>query len=434
MRRQPLRSSQTATQKPSDPYTFLQTFDPSRPAKSSPLGSSTIAGLPLELLDRLKAFPLFQSAPDSFLLSIGKSLRPSVFQPSQEVIKEGDDAKAMYWLVRGSVKVTSIDGESNYAELKPGAFFGEIGILMDIPRTASIVATVRSLLVRLNKEDLQKELPKYPEVENAIREEASERLAILERKKKERGGPGQQGNVQIPLAARKRSRDWLAGDVEMVEIGSLANGEILSHKRRKSPSPGIAEVAASSALGSGPHTVRQLLKELPLFSALPGDILHFLGVNAQPVSFPPFTEIIQQGSTGRDVYFIVKGDVEVLTDTPDSRRNSAQQDGAKIRKLDNPSSEELHQRVRARLHTGQYFGEVTSLSLSPRRTATVRSVDAVECLLINGEVLDELWRKCSPDLRQQVEDEAKRRLDAAKKDDDVVMSDIGAGGPFGSGG
>jgi F-box/leucine-rich repeat protein 7 len=146
MRRQPLRSSQTATQKPSDPYTLLQSFDsgvnPSRPVKSSPLGSSTIAGLPLELLDRLKAFPLFQSAPDSFLLSIGKSLRPSVFQPSQEVIKEGDDAKAMYWLVRGSVKVTSIDGESTYAELKPGSFFGEIGILMDIPRTASIVATV----------------------------------------------------------------------------------------------------------------------------------------------------------------------------------------------------------------------------------------------------------------------------------------------------
>ena len=438
MRRQPLRSSQTATQRPSDPHTLLQSFDsginPSRPVKSSPLGSSTIAGLPLELIDRLKAFPLFQSAPESFLLSIGKSLRPSIFQPSQEVIKEGDDAKSMYWLVRGSVKVTSIDGESTYAELKPGAFFGEIGILMDMPRTASIVATVRSLLVRLNKEDLQKELPKYPEVENAIREEASERLAILERKKKERGGIGSQGNAAAPTAARKRSRDLLAGDVEMAEVGSLVDGEVLSNKRRKSPSPGIAEVAASSALGSAPHTVRQLLKELPLFSSLPGDILHFLGVNAQPVSFPPFTEIIKQDSTGRDVYFIVKGDVEVLTNAPDSRRGSAQQEGAKLRKLDHPDEEQRRQRVRARLKVGQYFGEVTSLSLSPRRTATVRSVDAVECLLINGEILDQLWNKCSPDLRQQVESEAKRRLEAAKKDDDVVMADITLDGPVGSGG
>lgn len=436
--RRSARNSQTATQNPSDPYTLLQSFDsgvnPSRPVKSSPLGSSTIAGLPLELIDRLKAFPLFQSAPDSFLLSIGKSLRPSIYQPSQEVIREGDDAKAMYWLVRGSVKVTSIDGESTYAELKPGSFFGEIGILMDMPRTASIVATVRSLIVRLNKEDLQKELPKYPEVESTIREEASERLAILQRKKKERGGSGDTGNATAPVAARKRSRDWLAGDVEMAEAGSLVDGEVLSNKRRKSPSPGIAEVAASSALGSGPLTVRQLLKELPLFSALPGDILHFLGVNAQPVSYPPFTEIIKQGSSGRDVYFIVKGDVEVFTDAPDSRRNSAEQEAAKVRKVDSHHEEQTRQRVRARLKAGQYFGEVTSLSLSPRRTATVRSVDAVECLLINGEVLDELWEKCSPDLRQQVESEAKRRLDAAKKDDDIVMSDITLDGAVGGGG
>ena len=93
MRRQPLRSSATSTRNAAtNPHALLQSYDsdinPSRPAKSSPLAGSTIAGLPLELLDRLKAFPLFQSAPESFLLSIGRSLRPSVFAPSQEIIRE----------------------------------------------------------------------------------------------------------------------------------------------------------------------------------------------------------------------------------------------------------------------------------------------------------------------------------------------------------
>ena len=168
MRRQQFRASQSAVRKPGsspDPLTLIHSYDsdlnPSRPAKSSPLGSSSIAGLPLELFDRLRAFPLFQSAPESFLLNIGKSLRPNVYQPSQEIIREGEDAKAMYWLVRGTVRVTSRDGESTYAELKPGAFFGEIGILMDVPRTASVVAAIKSMVVRLNKEDLQKELPNY---------------------------------------------------------------------------------------------------------------------------------------------------------------------------------------------------------------------------------------------------------------------------------
>lgn len=441
MRRHQYRTSQTASRSASDPFTLLQSYDaglnPSRPVKSSPLGSSTIAGLPLELLDRLKAFPLFQSAPESFLLSIGKSLRPSIYQSSQEIIREGEDAKAMYWLVRGSVRVTSRDGESTYAELKPGAFFGEIGILMDIPRTASIVASMRSLVVRLNKEVLQKTLPEYPAVERAIREEALERLAILERKKKERTvgtSDADDGSRPAPAAPRKRSRDWTAGDVEMGEAGSFTDGEALANKRRKSPSPSIAEIAASSGMSNPPLTVKSLLKELPLFAGLPSEILHFLGVNAQPMSYPPFTEILKQGTIGREVYFIIKGDVEVLTLTPDSRRGSGEHDpDANLTTTNGETHKKQRQKVRARLKMGQYFGEVTSLSLAPRRTATVRSVQTVECLLISGEILDELWRRCGPELRRQVEDEAKRRLDEAKKDDDVVMSDagseIGAGGP-----
>jgi len=36
--------------------------------------------------------------------------------------------------------------------------------------------------------------------------------------------------------------------------------------------------------------------------------------------------------------------------------------------------DEIIHQVKARLRPGQYFGEVTSLSLAPRRTATVRSI------------------------------------------------------------
>lgn len=52
---------------------------------------------------------------------------------------EGSEAKAMYFLVKGAVAVVSRDLESTYAELLPGSFFGEIGILMDIPRKCSSV-------------------------------------------------------------------------------------------------------------------------------------------------------------------------------------------------------------------------------------------------------------------------------------------------------
>jgi F-box/leucine-rich repeat protein 7 len=399
------RHQQPSVVPSNDPLSLLRAYDhgsnPSRPLRSSPLTASTINGLPLELTDRLRSFPLFANAPDSFLVAIGKFLRPQLFQPHEYILTEGDDAKAMYWLVRGSLRVTSRDGESTYAELKPGAFFGEIGILMDIPRTATIIAQSRSLVLKLNKEDLQKVLPAFPTVERAIRDEATERLAILERLKKER--------VTVPTTSsgiRKRSRDYIERDIDMQDVGPQDD----SNKRRKSPSPTLAEAAANSVLGNTNSTVRQILQELPLFAELPAEILHFLGVNAQPCSVGPFVNIITQGSQGRDVYFLVRGEVEVVTETPGNKTNETTGEMLPV------------QRVRARLKSGQYFGEVTSLSLAPKRTATVRSISAVECLRITGQVLDELWRNWSSNLRQQVEQEAKRRLKEVE-DSDIILPD-----------
>ncbi|KAF2841021.1 RNI-like protein [Patellaria atrata CBS 101060] len=409
-----------------DPISLIRSYDSdtnkTRPVRPSPLTASTISGLPLDLLDRLRSFPLFLTAPDSFLAAIGTHLRPQVHSPHSYILTEGDDAKAMYWLVRGGVRVTSRDGESTYAELKPGAFFGEIGILMDIPRTATIIANVRSLVVRLNKEDLKKELPNFPEVERAIREEAQERLTILERKKKELSAkqviPDDGTRVS---RSGKRQRERADGDIEMSDAGIILDRELVgSYKKRKSPSPSLVDAAASSALGTGAVSVRQLLMELPLFSSLPPEILHFLGLNAQLRTYPSFTDIIQQGSQGRDVFFIVRGEVEVLAQRPSSA------EGKKT--YSTGGTNDSPREFKARLRPGQYFGEVTSLSLAPRRTATVRTIAAVECLVISGDVLNELWQRCSPNLRRQVEQTARKRLEAAR-DFDVPMADVTDGTP-----
>ena len=368
------------------------------------------------MLDRIRNFPLFLSAPEDFLAAIGKHLRPQLHSPHDYILTEGDDAKAMYWLMSGAVAVTSRDGESTYAELKPGAFFGEIGILMEIPRTATIVARTRCLLVVLKKEDLVKELPRFPDVERTIRDEASERLSILNRKKREKTGTvPDEPPTSTGRGEKKRARDGEDGDIVMTDTHGPHSNGILSNKKRKSPSPGLVEAVASSALGNGLVNVRQLLKELPLFSGLPHDILHFLGLNAQPRTYPPFTDIIQQYSQGREVFFIVRGEVEVIDENAP---------GQNLRRLTNGTrrNQKRGSQVKARLKAGQYFGEVVSLSLAPRRTATVRSVSSVECLMITGDVLEHFWRRCPPALKQQVEMTAKQRLQSGFIED-VVMTD-----------
>ena len=397
--------------------TYNSELNPSRPVRPSPLTASTIQGMPLDVLDRIRSFPLFLSAPESFLTAIGNHLRPQSHSPNDFILTEGDEPKAMYWLVRGAVAVTSRDGESTYAELKPGAFFGEIGTLMGMPRTANIVARTKCLLLVLKKEDLLKELPQFPEVERVIREEAQERLSILNRKKRESSAPS---FPRPPFRGEKRARD---GDDDGDESDDTLMGDLDSarpnggamFKRRKSPSPGLVDFAASSALGSGMVHVRQLLKELPLFSGLPSDHLHFLGLNAQPKTYPPFTDIIQQDSQGREIYFIVRGEVEVIDEKAFYSDVKSPPNG-----LRRPS--QIGLQVKARLKQGQYFGEVVGLSLAPRRTATVRSVTSVECLMISGNVLAEFWNRCPPALKKQVQKTAEERLQSAP-DEDTPMPD-----------
>ncbi|KAK4129772.1 RNI-like protein [Parathielavia appendiculata] len=400
-------TSQTGQQSRDSVSSVLRTFNvetnPTRPVRPSPLTASTIPDMPLDLVDRIRSFPLFMSAPDDFLAAIGAHLRPQIHCAHDHILTEGDEAKAMYWLVRGIVAVTSRDGEAVYAELKPGAFFGEIGVLMDMPRTATIVARTKCLLVVLKKEDLQAELPKYPDMEKAIRQEAQERLAILQKKRQE----GAQISHLPQTSAAMLARDSVPGEVSTGDVGLITEGAVVNNKKRKSPSPGVVEDPAisGSALGSAYVNVRKTLKELPLFATLPSDILHFLGLSAQPKSYPPFTDIVRQGTPGNDIYFIVRGEAEVLQE---------------------PLSPTLKRTARTtysrpRLKQGQYFGEVASLGLSEWRTATVRSVTDAECLMIPGDVLDELWRRCPPEIKSQVEETAKERF----RSEDVEMNDVG---------
>jgi F-box/leucine-rich repeat protein 7 len=379
--------------------------NPTRPVRPSPLTASTIPDMPLDLVDRIRSFPLFMSAPEDFLTAIVARLKPQVHLAHEQILAEGDEARAMYWLVRGVVAVTSRDGEAVYAELKQGAFFGEIGVLMDIPRTATIIARTKCMLVVLKKEDLQAELPKYPDMEKAIRQEAQERLAILKKKRQESGQTPKIPDNNGAVSARER----VPGEVSTGEVGAIQGGAVVKSKKRKSPSPGAIEDPAisGSALGSGYVNVRKTLRELPLFSTLPPDILHFLGLSAEPKSYPPFTDIIRQGTPGNEIYFIVRGEAEVIHETADD--NS-------MKRLTRSSY------IRPRLRQGQYFGEVASLGMSEGRTATVRSITSVECLIVGGKALEELWKRCPPEIKHQVEETARERYH--KPSEDVEMADV----------
>lgn len=140
--------------------------------------------IPALFLDRLMSFSLFHDAPKVFYVAIARKLKLVVYHAHEFIVKAGEPARAMYWILRGSVNVTSPDGEIIHAELLEGSYFGEIGILFNRPRTATVISRNKVLLGVLTAETFNQVLLHFPSIERQIRDEAQERLAMQEKQRK----------------------------------------------------------------------------------------------------------------------------------------------------------------------------------------------------------------------------------------------------------
>ncbi|KAI8808956.1 cyclic nucleotide-binding-like protein [Cladochytrium replicatum] len=136
-----------------------------------------------ELVTVIRAHPLFAKVQgnDDFFRDICSSMSLRHYQPGDVVVREGDMARAMFFVVKGTVTVISGDGEITFAELSAGSFFGEIGILFNIARTATVSSKTKCVLAALTADTFQKRLAQYPEVGLIINGEAQERFKSLAR-------------------------------------------------------------------------------------------------------------------------------------------------------------------------------------------------------------------------------------------------------------
>lgn len=118
--------------------------------------------------------PFFERLPAARIAEIANVLVPQVAARGETIVRAGDPADCMYFIAGGEVEVAL---ESRPVRLHDGDFFGEIALLTDMPRTATVVATTATQLLVLRTRDFDKILAAHQDLADEISRVAEERLA-----------------------------------------------------------------------------------------------------------------------------------------------------------------------------------------------------------------------------------------------------------------
>jgi hypothetical protein len=109
---------------------------------------SVVADEPLELLRRIE---IFAELPEPVLERLAAGATAVSADAGSAVVSQGEAGHQFYWIAAGRAAV-EVDG-AIVRELGPGAFFGEIALLRDIPRTATVRALEPLRLYAIERDD-----------------------------------------------------------------------------------------------------------------------------------------------------------------------------------------------------------------------------------------------------------------------------------------
>jgi hypothetical protein len=114
--------------------------------------------------------PLFEELADDEREALIKEMEGETHDEGGVILSEGDAGSSMYVIVAGEVKVYTRgkSGAIYLARLGEGDFFGEVSMLTGKPRTATITASQRTELLRLDKAKLDSVLQRHPGVRKVL--------------------------------------------------------------------------------------------------------------------------------------------------------------------------------------------------------------------------------------------------------------------------
>jgi len=199
-----------------------------------------------ETLESLRAIPLFSAVNDEDLETLASLLIERRFPNNKTIVEEGLSGDYMYVILEGRAKVTKLSGDGREKILKmlaEGDFFGEMALLEEAPRDASVTALSETRILALARNDFLSVLRRSPDLAMAVIQELTRRLRHV--------------NEQASALSFQRVEERTKG-----MLLQLARKENTPCEEARYSTPALTHQQIADMIGTSRETVTRVVKEL----------------------------------------------------------------------------------------------------------------------------------------------------------------------------
>jgi CRP/FNR family cyclic AMP-dependent transcriptional regulator len=131
-------------------------------------------------IDQLRGVQMFSACTDKELAQIARACDELAVEADAILVEEGTAGEDFYLVGTGEADVTR--GGRHLATLGPGQYFGELSLLDDAPRNASVTARTPMTLIRLRRREFSAVLDSWPGVAHKLLQQMARRLHEADQK------------------------------------------------------------------------------------------------------------------------------------------------------------------------------------------------------------------------------------------------------------
>ena len=124
--------------------------------------------------DQLRGVQMFSACTDKELAQIARVCDEVAVESGANVVEEGTPGEGFYLIVTGDAEISR--GGRHVTNLGPGQYFGELSLLDEAPRNATVTAQTPMTLLQLKRREFSAVLDSWPGVAHKLLQQMARRL------------------------------------------------------------------------------------------------------------------------------------------------------------------------------------------------------------------------------------------------------------------